>query len=309
VTKNELAGPDATGHWLRILREGNPLPKPALISLAEAEKRLGCAPDTLLDQGLSGALALYAPVLHEGLYVWPVTEHGIPHDRLVGNVDGVAPIFEARLNYGDYAMLTPTDIKKIKIEQAVKPRGYICPDWVLHHLGKWEASQHEEHAVPLLNQMKRLADRVAWVPAHPLREGGGVVKTEMLRVDNGDVLRLQAQSGQLVSANVNTDTSGSDLPEDEEGTAPSSENQDTGLFILEQQIRAIESGADALKFNRKAILRGGKKTLLVWCLENHPDLFQSDSKYGDSKFMEAWKEASRQKRVVHQNRDTHARRK
>jgi len=87
-----------------------------------------------------------------------------------------------------------------------------------------------------------------------------------------------------------------------------SENS-SALYVLEQQIRAIEAGAQAKEFDPKAIPRGGKKVLLAWCLDNHPDLFKSNSKGGDSKFMEAWKEASRQKRVVHQNRDTHARRK
>lgn len=93
------------------------------------------------------------------------------------------------------------------------------------------------------------------------------------------------------------------------GTAFGSSDNNSALRVIEKQIRAIQVGAHAMGFDHKAIPRGGKKALLAWCLENHPALFESDSKYGDSKFMEAWKEASRQKRIVHRNRDTHARRK
>lgn len=95
------------------------------------------------------------------------------------------------------------------------------------------------------------------------------------------------------------------------GTATASGTSDNGfgLLVMEQQIRAIEAGADAKGFNRKAIPRQGKKALLAWCLESYPKLFKSDGKHPDSKFMDAWKEASRQQRIIHKNRSIHAQRK
>ncbi|QUP52673.1 hypothetical protein GO998_02350 [Ralstonia syzygii] len=95
------------------------------------------------------------------------------------------------------------------------------------------------------------------------------------------------------------------------GTAAASGTSDNGfgLLVMEQQIRAIEAGADAKGFNRKAIPRQGKKALLTWCLESYPKLFKSDGKHPDSKFMDAWKEASSQQRIIHKNRSIHAQRK
>lgn len=94
----------------------------------------------------------------------------------------------------------------------------------------------------------------------------------------------------------------------DEEHANSSED-DSDRFVMERQIRAIEDGADAMGFNRKAIPWRGKKALLAWCLENHPNLFESTGKDGASKFKEAWKEASRRQRITHKYRNTYADRK
>lgn len=54
--------------------------------------------------------------------MWPVTERDVPHDLLFGDRDSSVSIIQARLIYGDCAMLMLADIKKIKIGQSVKPR-------------------------------------------------------------------------------------------------------------------------------------------------------------------------------------------
>ncbi|WP_238880250.1 hypothetical protein [Achromobacter xylosoxidans] len=127
VTNEAFVGPSAAEFWLATWRKTDNTSKRNFLTVASAAVRLGCQPDDLLDKGLSGDLALYAPVLHGGLCVWPVTDRGVPHARLLGNRDSAPSICQAGLNYGDYAMLMPTDIKKIKIEQSVKPRGLHLP--------------------------------------------------------------------------------------------------------------------------------------------------------------------------------------
>lgn len=82
---------------------------------------------------------------------------------------------------------------------------------------------------------------------------------------------------------------------------PSTQSQaepEAGLTKREQQIRAIEAGADALKYTRTAIPNGGKKAIMEWCKSNHSKLFG----VGDDPFKDAWKEASKAKRVTMANR-------
>lgn len=309
--KTELMGPSAKGFWLETLRKDDQ-PKREYLSLTDAAARLSCQPDDLMDKGVAGKLDLHAPVLHDGLYVWPVTEHGIPHARLMGSIDGVEPVFRARLKYGEYAVLPATDIKKIKIEQSVKPDGYICPELVLRHVVEWQQEQQQaEQAAMLAERMKGHTKNVAWVLAHPPATDMGAVRLEMLRVDITDLPRLKAEFADPTTSEVTPDALHGDPGQPPQkikvGTSPS--ENDSGLTTLERQIRAIEAGADALNFNRKAIKRGEKKKLLYWCHEHHHELFKSNSKRGDSKFLEAWQEASNRNRIISKNRDTYANRK
>lgn len=192
MTKAELMGPSAIPFWLSVLREADTTPNHDFLTLEDAATQLGCQPNDLLDKGLIGELALYAPVLHEALYSWPVTERGQPHARLLGNRGDATPIFQERLQYGDYAMLLSADLKKIKIEQSVKPEGYVCPERVQRLLLEWEVSQQEKPSTSLIDRLKRLANQVAWIPAFPPEKEVGTVKLGMLRVDSSDVQRLES---------------------------------------------------------------------------------------------------------------------
>ncbi|MGY6272154.1 hypothetical protein ACXIUT_20895 [Achromobacter denitrificans] len=192
---------------LALLREGGAEgDAPNYLSLTDAAARLGAEPNDLLDKGMAGKLPLYAPVLHEGLYVWPVTDRGIPYDRLVGSADGVAPIFEERLQYGAYARLTVADLKKIKIEQSVQLQGYICPELVHQHLAQWSTSRQEEPSAMLVRRVNALATQVAWILAFPFEAKGETVRLDMLRVDSSDVQRLQVQTEQSSSDASKQDT-------------------------------------------------------------------------------------------------------
>lgn len=192
MTEKELMGP--TGFWLETLCKDEQ-PKREYLTLADAVAQLNCKLDDLLNEGIAKRLDLYAPVLREGLYAWPVTDRGIPHASLVGSIAGVESVFRSVLRYGEYAVLLPADIKKIKIEQSVKPSGYICLELVLRHTAEWQqAQQQPEQAAMLAERMKGRANSVAWVLAHPPATDTSVVKLEMLRVDSGDVQRLLEQS-------------------------------------------------------------------------------------------------------------------
>ncbi|UYR06904.1 hypothetical protein NQS38_00670 [Ralstonia pseudosolanacearum] len=309
MTEKELMGP--TGFWLETLRKDEQ-PKREYLTLADAVAQLNCKLDDLLNEGVAKRLDLYAPVLREGLYAWPVTDRGIPHASLVGSIAGVEPVFRSVLRYGEYAVLLPADIKKIKIEQSVKPGGYICPELVLRHTTEWQQErQQAERTAVLAERMKGRAKSVAWILEHPPAADAGAVRLEMLRVDGRDLPRVKEQLAKSAAAEVSSDAAHSnpDQPSQKnEGRASPAEN-DSGLKTLEQQIRAIEAGADALNFKREAIKRGEKKKLLTWCLEHHPELFESTSKHGDSKFIEAWKAASDKDRIISENRDTYANRK
>ncbi|VVE02142.1 hypothetical protein [Pandoraea anhela] len=192
MTKTELMGP--TGFWLETLLKDDH-PKREYLPLPDVAARLGCESEYLLDEGIARKLDLYAPVLREGLYAWPVSDRGIPHESQVGSIDAVEPVFCARLQYGEYAALPSTDIEKIKIEQSVTPVGYICPELVMRRVVDWQEEQPQaEQAAMFAERMKRRAKEVAWVLAQPSAASShGVVRLEMLRVAGGEVERLSEQ--------------------------------------------------------------------------------------------------------------------
>lgn len=184
-------------------------------ALADAANRLNCPVDDLLDKGISGELDLYAPVLDEGAYVWPVTDRGIRFSRLIGSMDGVDPVFRARLQYGEYALLPAADIKKIKIERSVKPEGFICPEMTLAFIKEWEVGRQTSQAdesiedkitdselkpssavewqIKASERMMALARQVSWVPASSTETRNSVIRVEMLRLASQDLQRLMEQ--------------------------------------------------------------------------------------------------------------------
>lgn len=190
--KPDLMGPVATGHWLEILRRDE-LPQREYLTLTDAATQLGYAPEHLLCEGIAGNLNLYAPVLHEGLYVWPVNERGISHTRLLGDISNVKSVFQARFQYGELMALSAMDIKKIKIEKSIRPNGYLYPELVLLRISEQENELKTEHVTDFSKRMTSLATQIAWIPAYPEEAGSSKIDADMLHVDINDLPRLKAQ--------------------------------------------------------------------------------------------------------------------
>ena len=129
------------------------------ISVAEAAARLGCTLNDLLDEGLAGKRVIYAPVLDEGLYAWPVTDRGMPHSKVLGMA---IPVFRRRLSAGDIGILTHSDIAQIRQGVPVIPEGYVLPEITSRHIDTWLAEQAE---VLASERMRALINKVVWI--HP----------------------------------------------------------------------------------------------------------------------------------------------
>jgi hypothetical protein len=129
------------------------------IPLAEAAARLGCTRNGLLAEGIAGTRAIYAPVLDEGVYAWPVTDRGMPHAKVLGMA---TPVFRRRLDARDKGILLPSDIERIRKGVPVIPEGYVLPEVTLRGIDTWEAEQAEGF---VLERMRELVKTVAWV--HP----------------------------------------------------------------------------------------------------------------------------------------------
>lgn len=308
-SKNCAAQDVESQRALKILREPAP-PTQEYIHLSQAAVRLGCTVDDLLGKGIRRELYIYAPVLDEGEYVWPVTDRGIPHSRTIG--DGGAPVLRARLQRGDYQILDKPDLERIKVGAEIIPEGYICPSIVLCLL-KDLKNQQEMGLIDFLlseKMAKRIQDRakdVAWVPSHGMEEDmarrpvvGRVIRADMLCLDSDD---FDLECAHLNEGEKNDPVLRrfrkpeqpplqSDAVHSLDKVESSSLECDSGLMILERQIRAIETGIKKMGFEPMLIPRGGKKKLLYWCLETYPELFRSAAKDEGSKFKGAWKEAS-----------------
>ncbi|NYH22890.1 hypothetical protein [Paraburkholderia bryophila] len=276
---------------LAFLRQTDAPAKRAYLTVVDAAEQLGREPDDLLEKGVTGKLKLYVPVLHEGLYVWPVTERGVPHASLLGRVDGVAPIFQDRLQYGEYEILHPADVKKVKVEQSARPEGYICPDRVKRHLAELKIRWPEGQVARLAERIESLATRIAWVPAFPLTTDGGIARAEMLRVNSDDMPSLRVQFEQSVNASEMTGEKGLGMqvsvgPDDPSKLIKYGERR-------RKQIEAIQAGAKALGIDPRKISvgqpEGHKNKIRLWCKANHLDRFGA----GDDPFDEAWISASR----------------
>lgn len=148
--------------FLEFLRTPEPGVKAReYVTLTEAAERLGCRANDLLDEGLAGKRDIYAPVLEEELYGWPVTDKGMRHSHVLGMA---FPVFHRRLNAGDKGILTKGDIERIRQGELVTPEGYLLPELTLRDIEAWEATQSETRAS---ERMRVLVKTVAWV--HPSR--------------------------------------------------------------------------------------------------------------------------------------------
>lgn len=74
---------------------------------------------------------------------------------------------------------------------------------------------------------------------------------------------------------------------------PSDQNIDAEPNKCEKRIRIIENFADELGYTRLAIPRGGKAKLMKKCLQERNDIFLK----GEDPFLEAWKKASKSRRI------------
>ncbi|WP_155640797.1 hypothetical protein [Burkholderia pseudomultivorans] len=132
-----------------------------LICLAEAAARLGCTRNDLLAEGIVGDRAIYAPVLDEGLYAWPVTDRGMPHSKVLGMAP---PVFRRRLDARDKGILLRSDIERLQQGVPIIPEGYVLPNVTLQCIETWETEQFEGF---ILERMREQAKTVPWL--HPSR--------------------------------------------------------------------------------------------------------------------------------------------
>ncbi|QRR12268.1 hypothetical protein GJG85_02175 [Burkholderia sp. MS389] len=139
--------------------DGSPSGAQGLIPLVEAAARLGCTRNDLLAEGFRGERVIYAPVLDDALYAWPVTDRGMQHSKVLGMA---IPIFRRRLGGRDTGILLKSDIERIQKGVPVIPEGYVLPKITLRCIDAWEA-EHADGIV--LERMRELVKTVAWV--HP----------------------------------------------------------------------------------------------------------------------------------------------
>ncbi|WP_414444639.1 hypothetical protein [Burkholderia sp. 22PA0106] len=153
-----------------------------LLALAEAAARLGCTLNDLLDEALGDECegrTIYAPVLDEALYAWPVTDRGMPHSKVIGMA---FPIFRERFASKDMGILLKSDIEQMKKGAPVIPDGYIFPNITLRCIDAWEA---EQASSIVLERMREQAKTVAWIHPSKLKSerGDWPLPTRYLSVD------------------------------------------------------------------------------------------------------------------------------
>ncbi len=113
------------------------------LSLDEAAKQLGQGYEqrNLLSRAIAGELNIYAPILAEGKYVWPVTDRGIEHSRIMGDGE---PVFSARFKRGEYVALHPQDIQDIQQDMDVPLHRGINLEVTLTCIETWEEEKRAE---------------------------------------------------------------------------------------------------------------------------------------------------------------------
>ncbi|CAK0093890.1 Uncharacterised protein [Burkholderia pseudomallei] len=114
------------------------------VRLDQAAKQLGWTPDDLLDRGVAGDIRIYAPVLYEGVYEWPVSNLGLVYraPEHQGNVP-----FRTKLRISDYVVLAREDIKRISLAGWVIPEDFLCPSVALEVIEHWKEKQQEKSSV------------------------------------------------------------------------------------------------------------------------------------------------------------------
>lgn len=114
------------------------------VRLDRAAKQLGWTPDDLLDRGGAGEIRIYAPVLYEGVYEWPVSNLGTVYraPEHQGNVP-----FRTKLRISNYVVLAREDIKRISLAGWVIPEDFLCPSVALEVIEHWKEKQQEKSAV------------------------------------------------------------------------------------------------------------------------------------------------------------------
>ncbi len=175
--------PDAQAarrRYMDILKADDSVPElKDLIALVDAAARLGRTRNDLLTDGVASTRAIYAPVLDEGLYAWPVTDRGMPHAKVLGMA---APVFRRRLDERDKGILLRSDIERLKQGVPIIPEGYILPKATLQCIETWDAEQSEGF---VLERMRELVKTVAWV--HPSKlnseRDGWPLPTRLLGID------------------------------------------------------------------------------------------------------------------------------
>ncbi|KAF3461262.1 hypothetical protein GO287_02041 [Ralstonia solanacearum] len=146
--------------YMDILKADDSVPElKDAIALVDAAARLGCTRNELLDEGSKGERVIYAPVLDDALYAWPVTDRGMQHSRVLGMA---IPVFRRRLDERDKGILLRSDIERLKQGVPIIPEGYVLPKATLQCIETWEAEQPEAF---VLERMRELVKTVAWV--HP----------------------------------------------------------------------------------------------------------------------------------------------
>ncbi|WP_447778027.1 hypothetical protein [Variovorax boronicumulans] len=121
---------------------------------------------------------IYAPVLEEELYGWPVTDRGMRHSHVLGTA---LPVFRRRLNAGDKGILTRGDLERIRQGAPVIPEGYLLPELTLRDIEAWEATQSETRDS---ERMRVLIKTVAWIHPSLLKSevGRWPIPTRMLGI-------------------------------------------------------------------------------------------------------------------------------
>ncbi|MFV8531514.1 hypothetical protein [Ralstonia pseudosolanacearum] len=114
------------------------------VRLDSAAKQLGWTLDDLLDKGIFGEIRIYAPVLYEGVYEWPVSDLGTVYrePEHQGNVP-----FRTKLRINDYVVLARGDIERISLTGWVIPEDFLCPSVALEVIERWKEKQQGKSAV------------------------------------------------------------------------------------------------------------------------------------------------------------------
>lgn len=134
------------------------------VRLDSAAKQLGWTLDDLLDKGIFGEIRIYAPVLYEGVYEWPVSDLGTVYRELEhqSNVP-----FRTKLRINDYVVLARGDIERISLTGWVIPEDFLCPSVALEVIERWKEKKQGKSAVSDNHDRDAEDDVPSWPAAFP----------------------------------------------------------------------------------------------------------------------------------------------